>query len=250
METFSSFVVFLLGFLLTYILFGQVKVNENKKFSPKDFRKILITQDIKELLQRVFLGVVSGLVFSTTYLKLISSQEFVSVLYVVIAFLILGGLLYISIFDYIFFQIPTIAIQIILAFALAINVFLFVITQNGSIELWERNFYVPAQNIIASVVAGLFILGIRIFTQNKGMGEGDIYVAAVAGLITGTKGIIVMFYITIFLASIYGIIISILKKKFRGVKIPFVPFIALGCVLSFLFANEIIARYYAMLSPI
>ena len=67
------------------------------------------------------------------------------------------------------------------------------------------------------------------------MGQGDVRIAIITGLLIGVTNIIYWVYIAVFTALIYGLIIASKKKKFKGLRIPFVPFMVLGVILMILF---------------
>ena len=87
---------------------------------------------------------------------------------------------------------------------------------------------------------GFLIWIITKITKEKGMGEGDIYVYSMAGLLLGTDKIIPAFYITVFSALFVGIILAISRKKIKGTLIPFVPFITIGTLVAITFAPELL----------
>lgn len=80
---------------------------------------------------------------------------------------------------------------------------------------------------------------------SNGMGGGDIKLFAVCGLLLGWQKTIVSLAAASISGSIIGILILLLYKPKDGRKtrIPFVPFIALGMLISTLFGDAIINWY-------
>lgn len=92
----------------------------------------------------------------------------------------------------------------------------------------------PFQHLIvgvaASTVAGAFLIA----TKRKGLGTADIYGFGIMGLLTGYPVIINALYVSVFSALGYGIFVALMKRKFRGVRIPFIPFLSLGTLAALL----------------
>lgn len=102
--------------------------------------------------------------------------------------------------------------------------------RNGSLDL------------ILGGVAGLGIIGLIVFFT-KGMGEGDIEIAAVCGLFLGIKGILLGLFLAIVLGGIVGIVILALKLRKAKDKIAFGPCIAIGSLISMLWGVKILQTY-------
>ena len=101
-------------------------------------------------------------------------------------------------------------------------------------------------DLILGGVIGFGIIGLIVFLT-KGMGEGDIEIAAVCGLFLGIKGILLGLFLAIVLGGIVGIIILLLKLKKAKDKIAFGPFIAVGSLISMLWGAEMLKFYFSLL---
>lgn len=97
-------------------------------------------------------------------------------------------------------------------------------------------------NLILGGVAGFGIIGLIVFLT-KGMGEGDIEIAAVCGLFLGLNGILLGLFLAIILGGIIGIVILILRLKKAKDKIAFGPCIAIGSLISMLWGIKILQTY-------
>lgn len=100
-----------------------------------------------------------------------------------------------------------------------------------------------AFDLILGGLIGFVIIGL-IVILTKGMGEGDVEIAAVCGLFLGIKGILLGLFLSIVIGGIAGVIILALKLKKAKDKMAFGPFIAIGCLLSMLWGNEILLVYW------
>ena len=101
-------------------------------------------------------------------------------------------------------------------------------------------------DLILGGVIGSGIIGIIVFLT-KGMGEGDIEIAAVCGLFLGIKGILLGLFLAIILGGVVGIVILTLKLKKAKEKIAFGPCIAIGSLISMLWGVEILKFYWNLL---
>lgn len=94
--------------------------------------------------------------------------------------------------------------------------------------------YNPYNNLLGALTLGsIFQLAVLI-SKEKALGQGDVRIGIITGLLIGINNLIPWSYITIFTALIYGFILAYKKKKFKGLRIPFVPFMVLGIVVLIL----------------
>lgn len=103
--------------------------------------------------------------------------------------------------------------------------------------------------ILDSLFGGIIGFGIiaLIVFLTRGMGEGDIEMAAVCGLFLGVKGILLGLFLAIIIGGMAGIIILLFKLKKAKEKIAFGPFIAIGSLVSMLWGIEILRNYWSLL---
>ena len=92
-----------------------------------------------------------------------------------------------------------------------------------------------------------FVLLLLIAVISKGgMGGGDIKLFFLLGLVLGTVNTL----LTLFLASLIGMIVGIVVLKVRGqgrkTPIPFGPSIALGAVIAYFYAAELVEWYWQL----
>ena len=101
-------------------------------------------------------------------------------------------------------------------------------------------------DLILGGLIGFVIIGLIVYLT-RGMGEGDIEIAAICGLLLGVKGILLGLFLAIVLGGIVGIIILLLKLKKAKDKIAFGPCIAVGSLISMLWGVEILKNYWNLL---
>ncbi len=121
---------------------------------------------------------------------------------------------------------------------LTINILLFVIKGSHSeILIFNTWVFSPYQNIMSTLILGTLFQLIVLISKEKALGQGDVRVAIITGLLIGLNSLMSWGYITVFSALIYGLIIAYKKKKFKGLKIPLVPFMVLGIITLILITD-------------
>ncbi len=77
----------------------------------------------------------------------------------------------------------------------------------------------------------------------EGMGGGDVKFMALIGAFTGYTGVIVAMFVSAVGGLIAGIIVMVKSKKGLSAMIPYGPFLALGALVAYLWADKIIGGY-------
>lgn len=93
--------------------------------------------------------------------------------------------------------------------------------------------------IVAIVVIGIFVIA----TRGRGMGAGDIEIAAICGIYLGWQNILVTLFFASIIGAIYGIVLIILKSKKRKEPIAFGPFLFFGALIAMFYGKKIIELY-------
>ena len=75
------------------------------------------------------------------------------------------------------------------------------------------------------------------------MGDGDIDIALLCGLFLGIKGIVVTLFLSIVIGGIIGAIMLVLKLNTAKSEIAFGPYLAIGGIMSMIWANELVDIY-------
>ena len=125
-------------------------------------------------------------------------------------------------------------VSLVLTILLSIlNVLLFIlkIEEVTILNSWIFN---PYKNIMGALILGCLFQLVVLITKEKGLGQGDVRIALITGLLIGVNNLLAWSYITVFTALIYGLYIAVKKKKFRNIKIPLVPFMVLGIIVIIL----------------
>ncbi|TSC53517.1 MAG: leader peptidase (prepilin peptidase) / N-methyltransferase [Microgenomates group bacterium LiPW_16] len=93
--------------------------------------------------------------------------------------------------------------------------------------------------LISALAAGLFFYLLFSITGGRGMGLGDVKLAALMGLFLGFPKIIIALYLAFLTGAIVGVILVLVKKKKFGEHIPFGPFLSAATIISLFFGKVI-----------
>lgn len=160
------------------------------------------------------------------------------VVFVLVGIVFAGVLLYLSIYDIFTYSVPTLVIQWGLGLAILVNVLFLGLTQLGAINISALPFG-RIDNLLAGVFAALgFTLVIKL-TKEKGLGSGDVVLAAIVGLLLGWPEAVSALYVMLISAALVGLAWALYKQKFKGAIIPLVPFIALGFMVAYVWGIPI-----------
>lgn len=98
-------------------------------------------------------------------------------------------------------------------------------------------------HLLSAVGAATFFLLLHLATRGRGMGLGDVKLAALMGLTLGFPKIIVALYLAFLTGALIGVILVLWGKKHFGEHLPFGPFLAGATVIS-LFWGENLWQIY------
>ncbi len=163
--------------------------------------------------------------------------------------LFLSVFIFFAAYDYLYQEVPDNASLPFIVLLILANIALLFIAGfdvNASVDIAGIQIF-PLMNLIFGFVAAFFITLLVVATNGRGMGGGDIRIAALLGLISSWKGTLVGLYVAFITGSVLGLIIAIKKGQLKGLKLPFVPFLSLGAILGFLFPNEIFSLIFPLL---
>ncbi|KXK08708.1 MAG: Type 4 prepilin-like protein leader peptide-processing enzyme [candidate division WS6 bacterium OLB21] len=222
---------FVLGFLTRTIVLSENISKAKYKFDSKNL--------VLDLIFATMLSLISyGLIERIAQSEYLGG--FLAYLIFVIVFIVLYLLYFLAVSDLVFMSVPVLPLFVLLAVLLTVNVVLLIFLGTGGLNLWGNNVIYPVSNIVAGLILAFLVWLIVKATHEKGMGSGDIYLAGAMGLLLGLSMSFVAFYITILTATGVGLGFALYKKKLRGVPIPFVPFIVVGIITTFLLWSDLL----------
>lgn len=94
--------------------------------------------------------------------------------------------------------------------------------------------------VLPSFCAGLFFFLLWYFSKGRAMGDGDIWLTILIGLMTGYPGIIISLYIAFLTGAIMGVILILGKVKTFKSHIPFGPFLLFGMVVTVIWQKDLL----------
>jgi leader peptidase (prepilin peptidase)/N-methyltransferase len=111
----------------------------------------------------------------------------------------------------------------------------------------------PIGGIIANHLLGLafglvFFGALVLFSRGRGMGLGDVKLAAVAGLLLGWPDIVLATMLSFILGGVLSVVLVLFRKKTMRDKVPFAPLMILGFVLTVFFGAALITGYFRLFS--
>ncbi len=174
----------------------------------------------------------SILTFKTFYYSPFNISTLLTYLILVSLFLTLTFLAY---YDFKKMEVHTTVSFILMIVLVILNIFLFFFKGSDTqILILNGLAYTPYNNMLATLTLGSIFQLVVLISKERALGQGDVRIAIITGMIIGINNLIYWLYITIFSALIYGFILAYRKKKFKGLKIPFVPFMVLGTIIIIL----------------
>jgi prepilin signal peptidase PulO-like enzyme (type II secretory pathway) len=232
------FVNLILGIIIGWVL-KPIVVFFEKKTRFKDVLKI---SGAKDLTIRFCTTILLAYIFYVVALRVNDYHSGISsVLFLLVFDAVIVSLTYLAMVDLLYMYVPWILTLSLILLLSLINILLTFNTGiSGFVTLWNGNPFYPFYNLVAGIGIGVITWAFVRYTQEKDMGSGDIYLGTIMGLIIGMHKILIGFYITIISASVIGIVYALYKRQFKGLRIPFVPFIVLGIMIVILFWGDIV----------
>ncbi len=100
--------------------------------------------------------------------------------------------------------------------------------------------------LFGAALGALFIGLIYLFTRGRGIGFGDVKLAAASGLLLGWPDIALALLLAFVVGSIVAVILMMSKQKTIHDAVPFGPFIAMGITIVFLLGYDIVNAYFRL----
>jgi leader peptidase (prepilin peptidase)/N-methyltransferase len=161
------------------------------------------------------------------------SPTFKNIILLIVLSLLFFALLFLAYYDLKKMEVHKSVSFVLLVLLLILNILVFLLSKdNQGIQMTESWRYDSYQNILGAIALGAIFQLIVLLTKEKGLGQGDVRISLITGLIIGFNNLIYWSYISIFSALLFGALLALMKqKKIKGLKIPFVPFMVLGVIV-------------------
>ncbi|MCA9382927.1 prepilin peptidase [Candidatus Dojkabacteria bacterium] len=227
----TQFVLTIISLAIGYIIYPLTRYFDT---SPQSSMIKALKAKDKMILYNLSGVVFNGLLSTYLFIYLNITNVYTGLLIIIVC----SALLFLLIEDLFTYEISLLPVLSLVAFGILINLCVWSIIGN-EVMLWEDSYFYSVNNLITGTVAALVIAIIYFITKGKGIGFGDVFLAAIVGLFLGWQKLFIAFYIIIISASIVGILLGVRRGKLKGTRIPFVPFIVIGSIITFLFWNNI-----------
>lgn len=102
---------------------------------------------------------------------------------------------------------------------------------------------IPLNHIVTAFVYAGMYLGIYVVSKGAGMGEADMYIAFFTGLVLGPIYTLISFYAMVFSTIVVSLPEMRKRKSFRGIKLPLIPFMFAGIIISLIVTPDIIQLF-------
>jgi len=102
---------------------------------------------------------------------------------------------------------------------------------------------------LAGGAIGFAILELPALVSPRGMGMGDVKMAAMIGLMAGFPRVFVAVLGGIVLGALVALVLLVMKKRGRKDGIPFGPFLALGGFAALVWGDRLLALYLGLFQP-
>lgn len=94
--------------------------------------------------------------------------------------------------------------------------------------------------VVTGAIGGGIFLFLWWITRGRGMGFGDVKLAAVLGFLIGFPGAVVAFYIAFLTGAMTGVILMIGGKAGMKSKIAFGPFLIIGAIIALVWGMDVL----------
>ncbi len=119
-------------------------------------------------------------------------------------------------------------------------IYQFINWKNGQLLDWK-------EPLFAGIGASLFFLLLILITKGKGMGFGDVKIAAFMGFFLSWPNILVALLLAFFSGALVGLILIATKKKGMKSEIPFGCFLAPATLIALFWGETLINWYLGIL---
>lgn len=184
--------------------------------------------------EKIFISFL-GISILSLYVKVLLYSNF-SILNIgvfLIGTIIFSSLVFLAYIDLKIMEVHNLTSLILFFFLSVLNIVLFLTKRDITLANgWQ---YIAYDNIFAALILGSISQLIVLTSKEKALGQGDVRMLLIAGLLVGKTNLMIWGYLTVFSALAYGVVIGLRKKKFKNVKIPLLPFIVLSIIITLLF---------------
>lgn len=218
-----TIIILILGLFLGYVL--KVVANgliEEQPMTKWQYKGLLVKK--KQVYELIFLQLLIGMIGVFLYQKYGLHLEFYQYIFFTVMMILIG-----------FIDFKTTYVYRSTTLITGLGGVFFILCKSIQSQSW------PIDALIGGLI-GLVVIGLIVFLT-RGMGEGDIEIAILAGLFLGTQGSLITLFFGFVLGGIAGAILLSLKSKGLKDEMAFGPYLVMGSFISMLVGHEIVSFY-------
>lgn len=120
------------------------------------------------------------------------------------------------------------------------------ITIPAMVAAFLLNFYLGLSfwSMIIGALIGIWFFAFQfIISKGKWVGDGDIRLGALMGLMLGWKLLLVALFLAYIIGAIVGLVLLFSNKKKMSSAVPFGPFLSLATFITFLWGQDLLIWY-------
>lgn len=96
-----------------------------------------------------------------------------------------------------------------------------------------------ALTLLGAVVVAVFFWLVIKLTRGRGMGEGDVWLGFLVGLVVGFPNFIVAIFLAFVLGATVSLVLIMLGRKHFGQTVPFGPFLSMAALLALFWGDKL-----------
>ena len=112
------------------------------------------------------------------------------------------------------------------------------------LTLFTMNYELITMNLLGAAVAVGVIGGLWVLTKKRGMGDGDIGIAAVMGYWLGWPRVAPALWISFVAGAVYGLWLIVHSRAKMKSQIPFGPFLIIGAWIGYVWGDKFIKMFF------
>lgn len=177
----------------------------------------------------------TGIMFFLTGYYFFNQNNFSSYWETIFYLLIFSLFVVLFVYDWLYMEVPILLFWVVLGIVLIKIFTVFYYQINVGMGFFSSEIF---YSLSGGFIAWILFFSLVFFSKEEWMGWGDVYIGLLLGLILGWPAVWLGLLISFCLGSVYSIGLMILKKANRKTQVPFVPFIALGTILTIFLTKE------------
>lgn len=119
------------------------------------------------------------------------------------------------------------------------------------VSLFYNYFVLPSpifvDHILAAFGVAVFFLLIVLVTRGRGMGQGDIVLVFLIGMVLGIEATVAAMFIAFLTGAVISVMLILVGRKKFGNTVPFAPFLIFGFIFCLFWGKELLGWYFKVL---